>query len=446
MFSKTADAPSGAAAIDAAFHEGTPRAPLASETGAAPAAVAGQTVLTHCPYRQATLLQQALVSNKMRVGALLGAGCPLAIRVPNGAWTKPLIPDIAGLTAEVRANIEASQKYKGHFDKIIKRLADGGTPEPNVEGILSHVRALHDVIGTSTIDGLSKSDLDELDIEICRVTNEVVKARLPSNMTPYHHLATWIGAISRAHAVEIFTSNYDLLMEQALEERRVPYFDGFVGADRTFFDLASMEADNLPSRWARLWKVHGSINWWRTKTDEIQRRADGQGDRLLIHPSHLKYDQSRRMPYLAMLDRLRAFLSAGQVVLITCGFSFTDEHITDAIVQGLSSNPKAICFGLLFGDRSKSPKAVAQARRYANLSLLAADGAVLGTVERDWHTIEKTEHAFHGMAVRTGELLGRSDSPAGRCKFLLGDFRSFGDFLAHELSLRDDTDHGRYNS
>lgn len=112
-------------------------------------------------------------------------------------------------------------------------------------------------------------------------------------------------------------------MEQAFEAYKIPYFDGFIGARQAFFDLASMENDELPSRWGRLWKVHGSVNWWRTKRDDVVRRDSGAamlpGERQMIYPSHLKYDQSRRMPYLAMLDRLRAFLSRGQAVLVTCG-------------------------------------------------------------------------------------------------------------------------------
>lgn len=31
---------------------------------------------SHCPYRQSTLLQQALAPDKMRIAFLLGAGCP----------------------------------------------------------------------------------------------------------------------------------------------------------------------------------------------------------------------------------------------------------------------------------------------------------------------------------------------------------------------------------
>lgn len=389
----------------------------------------------HCPYRYASLLQQALAPDKMRVAFLLGAGCPVAIRISDGQNTKPLIPDIAGLTKHISETLQASQKYKTGFNAILKRLK--GSSEPTIEDILSHVRALNEVAGNGSIDGLSKDDLDRLDAEICRITTEIVKVKLASDDTPYHHLATWIRSIKRAHPIEIFTPNYDLLMEQALEERRVPYFDGFVGSRQSFFDLASIEHDNLPVRWARLWKMHGSINWWRTSTDDVERCTGYElvnpEKRQMIYPSHLKYEQSRRMPYLAMLDRLKAFLAKGQAVLITCGYSFSDQHLNDVILQGLEGNPNAVCFGLLFSDLEKAPEAVAHARKYPNLSLLAANGAVLGTIERDWHSNEKSEHTMNGLAVKTGKVNHQTNAPDDRCKFLLGDFKSLGEFLAHQL-------------
>lgn len=400
---------------------------------------------THCPYEQAALLQQVFVSGKIRVGLLLGAGCPVAIRVPDGAGAeRPLIPDIRGLTAAVREQLEASPSAREPLARALKRLSDSGGTAPNIEVILSHIRALQDVVHRGTIDGLTRTDLDQLDTSICAATNEIVNQRLPAEDTPYHQIATWIGAIQRIHPVEIFTSNYDLLMEQALEEREVPYFDGFIGTDRTFFDLTAMEQDRLPPRWARLWKVHGSINWWKTAGDKIQRRAARErvsgepGDRLLIHPSHLKYAQSRRMPYLAMLDRLRAFLSSGQSALITCGYSYSDHHLNEIIFHSLGGNPQAICFGLLWGDRGSSPEATRHARERANFSLLAADGAIVGTVDREWHTQGKPERALHDLAVRAGDLGYRTTAPAERCKFLLGDFRALGSFVAQELSRRGD--------
>jgi SIR2-like domain len=391
---------------------------------------------THCPYRQATLLQQALVSDKMRVAFFLGAGCPVAIRVPNGEGTKPLIPDVRGLTKQVVASLAGSQ-YKESFASVSKRLAGNDKDKPNVEEILSQVRALREVAGNHSIDGLTRPALEDLDAEICRLTTEVLQVRLPADDTPYHCLAKWIGGIRRAFPVEIFTSNYDLLTEQALEQSYVPYFDGFVGVDRAFFDLTSMEQDKLPSRWARLWKVHGSINWWRTPTGRVERRpkAEGECDQQMIYPSHLKYWESRRMPYFAMLDRLKSFLAQGQGVLVTCGYSFSDEHLNEVILQGLNSNSTAVCFGLLFGDRTKADVAVR--RGQANLSLLGVDGAVLGTIDRNWRSDEKTEHPLHGLAAQALQMGARTDAPAERCKFLLGDFRSFGLFLARQLRQRE---------
>ncbi len=395
----------------------------------------GPTDQLHCPYRRASLLQQSLTPDKMRIAFFLGAGCPVSIRVPDGASTKALIPTIEGLTKHVCESLDKSADFKASAATIIKRLHDAGVANPNIEDILSHVRSLHEIVGASTIDGLTKTQLADLDAVICKHTTELVSVSLPDENTPYHQLATWIGGIHRSHPVEVFTSNYDLLMEQALEQRKIPYFDGFVGSCRTFFDLSSIEQDGLPPRWARLWKVHGSINWWRCPAGDIERREKGDpSDRQMIHPSHLKYDQSRRMPYLAMLDRLREFLSLGQAVLVTCGYSFSDQHLNDVIIQGLRGNPNAVCYALVFGDRNTVPAVVTRAKRQANLNLLAADGAVFGTTERPWHSSPNADHPLHSLAVQSGGLGSRSKAPDGQCKFLLGDFTAFGNFLAQQLA------------
>jgi len=63
------------------------------------------TALYHCPYRQASLIQQALTPDKMRVAFFLGAGCPTSIRIADGAGTRPLIPDVSGLTGKVRGTL-----------------------------------------------------------------------------------------------------------------------------------------------------------------------------------------------------------------------------------------------------------------------------------------------------------------------------------------------------
>lgn len=412
---------------------------------------------THCPYRQTKNLQDALTSDKVKVAFLLGAGCPVSIRMKDGFFctdatavdTSPLIPDIAGLTGLIKTALNDDVAYKDSFAALLNRL-DGNKPGSTVtiEDILSHIRSLQDVIRDGSIDGLNKTNLDALDKKICEITTKEVNVSLPQVRTAYHQLATWIGGVSRAHAVELFTPNYDLLLEQGLEAGQIPYFDGFVGSKQAFFDLTSMEAEGenmLPDRWARLWKLHGSVNWWRVAVPQQQNgTADKSKDEFevvrgerpvnavqqMIYPSHLKYDQSRRMPYLAMLDRLRSFLGRGQAVLVTCGYSFLDQHLNEVILQGLRSNPTAMCFGLLHDKKSKYPIAVEKAKRHQNLSLLARDGAVLGTFEKDWHSDQRDSDSLNGLSVRKPE--------AGSCEFVLGDFKKLGEFLATQLSRVDD--------
>lgn len=143
------------------------------------------------------------------------------------------------------------------------------------------------------------------------------------------------------------------------------------------------------------------------------------------------------MPYYAMLDRLRVFLRSDQCVLLICGYSFADEHINAYIGQGLAGNPNAACFAMIFNDRANVPQAVELAKRHANLSVLAADGGVIGTVDCNWgNDTNSQKHPADHLAVGTDLSSGRSVAPAEQYKWLLGDFAAFGQFLAHQLSSR----------
>jgi hypothetical protein len=92
---------------------------------------------------------------------------------------------------------------------------------------------------------------------------------------------------------------------------------------------------------------------------------------------------------------------------------------------------------MIFNDRINAPKAIELAKRHANLTLLAADGGVVGTIERNWDSVVKEDNAAYPIAVGTDLPDWRTKAPAKQCKWLLGDFSAFGQFLAHQLSSRD---------
>jgi hypothetical protein len=398
----------------------------------------------HNPLQCLTQLRQTLSADKLSIGFFLGAGCPCAVRIPNesGDGDRPIIPDIKGLTKKVHATVSNSDTCKLSYETLSKTFAEDGLLDPTIEAMLNRIRSFREVAGKAGVRGISFNELDELDREICQCIRTAVTCSLPTHRTPYHALASYIGS-HRAPFTEIFTTNYDVLVEQALEDRRVPYFDGFVGSSRPFFDQRAIEDGEIPLRWSRLWKLHGSINWRFNRTTKAVFRSDNgeEGDELLIHPSHRKYDDSRRMPYFVMIDRLRGFLrhSERPVALILIGYSFGDEHINEAIVESLKANASAACFALQFGKLADYPNAVTLARENSNLSVLAPDEAIIRRRRGRWVAsptidVATLKGAFEVVPEATkadGEESSRTQ--AGEmprpCRMTLGDFKQLGDFL-----------------
>lgn len=341
----------------------------------------------------------ALSNRDMAIGFLIGAGCGMAILTPSG---EPLIPGIDVLSTRVCEALKTSG-YKTHLDKLsIQFSEDGEACLPNIERLLTRIRGLREISGNGLARGLSGSELNDLDEAICRSIEALVKCDLPAGANAYTAFAAWVGSIVRHKAVEIFSTNYDLLSEQAFERQRVPFFDGFAGAHEPFFDITAMEMDSLPPRWARLWKVHGSINW-RLDGDAVVRSLSGT-KKPLIFPSHLKYSESRRLPYLAMRDRLRNFFRAVPSFFVTCGYSFSDIHLNEDIVTGLTANRNSVCYALLYEDLAKYPDAQRIAFLHPNLNVVARDKGIIRGSEIVW-----IDH------------------------LTIGDFASFGSFLRQQV-------------
>lgn len=395
-------------------------------------------MLPHDPVRQVSFIQQTLSQNQRPIAFLIGAGCPLSIRIVSGEGdhqtNRPLIQDVAGLTKLVHENLKSKDGNPTDWDRLLKTAADDGSDCDNIEHLLSRVRNFYNVAGVGEVRGLTATQLLEIDRRICSTISEEVNKALPTNDTPYHDLAIWSRSVTRHRPVQLFTTNYDLLIEQAMEESGSPYFDGFVGSREAFFDLGAVEDEqSLPGRWTRLWKIHGSLNWRLQENRTVVRTNQLTPDQpYLIYPSHLKYDQSRKMPYLAMLDRLKSFLMTSSSVLVTCGYSFADEHINEVICSSASSNPTAHVFGLLFGSIDQPGYALAQncAKTTPNLSLLAKDKAIIGRNLATWRQVDADEAFLTSDSLTAGEE-GTS--------FNLGDFSNLGRLL-RSLALRESSD------
>ncbi|EPX3109043.1 SIR2 family protein [Serratia marcescens] len=356
--------------------------------------------------------RQIVTNGRKKIGILLGAGAPVSINIGTPIEYKPLIPNIEGLTKLVKDSLSGIEKEA--FDNIESYLGDS-----NIERMLSEVRALAEVIGTHTLYGLNAEGHRKLSESICIKIKEVVSATLPVEPNPYSELISWINGINRSHGIEIFTTNYDLLCEEALERAKTPYFDGFSGSKLAFFDPSSISKNDLPSRWVRLWKLHGSIGWSQLANGEIIRLPECAVS-TMVYPSHIKYSQTQAAPFSSLFERLKNFLMEPDTLLITTGFSFADAHISSKISECLSANPSSAVFAFQFNNLEFEKYAVELAFQTPNLSVYCRDGAVINSIKAKW---------------RIGELPTKNWSSIQneffiKNEFVLGDFKSLARFLA----------------
>ena len=396
----------------------------------------------HDPVRHLKYLRQSLSQDNESIGFFLSAGCPLSVSMPEGHW--PLIPDVANLTKFINAQLLDDSEYQSLKDELVK---SGRNPE-NIEDILSFLRSLLAVSIGGNVRGLSEFSLLDLETKICKIIVQKIDVLLPNQDTPYHQLSKWIRCIDRKKPVEIFTTNYDLLMEQSLEDLEVEYFDGFVGARRSFFDLRALEENLLPTHWSRLWKIHGSINWYKEEVcgqKRVYRSSEVKQDAShLIYPSHLKYEESRKMPYLALIDQLNRFVRRKSSLLIMSGYSFNDGHLNDTIINALKANPTAMVLALMYGDfdeslpdgslREKYPEAYRLARNQHNLNVWTFDKAIIGTNTGAWQPLDNDDADFD---ITSFIVSNRTDEPSVKMqhRVKLGDFAIFTSFLKRLIGL-----------
>lgn len=151
----------------------------------------------------------------------------------------------------------------------------------------------------------------------------------------------------------IFTTNYDLINEIALDRLGMPYCNGFTGTvERRFnpttyrYSLAE-QLDVTSRKWATvdsfvyLCKLHGSINWIEEGGSlfpirEVPLATAHKGNRVMIYPTPMKQNASFGSPYADLFREFQGRIVREQSVLFVLGYSFNDEHVNNLIFQALT--------------------------------------------------------------------------------------------------------------
>ncbi len=356
----------------------------------------------HDPLNFASGLGAKLATRSRHVCVFLGAGVGASCG----------LPDVAALQASLLDSLEAQSK-------VAFQLQLNGR---SVEEALSRLRRIAALLeDDQTVDGLSGSQAAALDREVCQL---IVKALSlgGADLKPVELFAAWVARAEYHLPLEIFTVNYDLLLETALEARGVPYFDGFVGNLEGSFRSELVEAtpsdrEWIPSFFARLWKLHGSVNWSRRDDDRVVRMgyAVPEGRTAAIYPSDMKYEESRRVPFVVLADRFRRSLQQPETLVLVSGYSFGDSHLDEVVFEAAArcerSETVALCYGQIPDHLAE------QALATPNLQVVSSTEGIIGGIRADWETPE--------------------DPPPGLWegnRFTLGDFSKLAAYLARSTA------------
>ena len=346
----------------------------------------------------------------------------------------PLIPALGPMTATCKdAVVALSVKHETAWIALEAECTALGLA-PHIENMLGRIRLKIDAAGAADqVLGLSTDQLETFESSIRETIVRLSspdEANIPSPL-PHDDFAIWVRKARRKYPVEIFTTNYDVLIERSLEHARVPVFDGFVGSYAPYFSPDSIESDStMPGyEWSRLWKIHGSVNWDLRQGSVVRTTGPCTGEMIL--PSHRKYDESRKLPYLALIDRLARSMARDGALLVTCGYSWSDEHINAVILAALDTHPANHAIALVYSELADMPRLCTLATKRENLVVVGPREGILKRSRAEWALPRQIDDATASFADIAFDSDALPDDGAGPVPGVmrLGDFNRFCKFL-----------------
>tara|TARA_B100000508_G_scaffold133878_1_gene124132 strand:+ start:493 stop:1854 length:1362 start_codon:yes stop_codon:yes gene_type:complete len=380
---------------------------------------------------------KALLSQWLRMenqAVLLGSGCSLQ---HEGL----LFWDLESQTLEFLKDKYQNPDYKDDAafkiinNRMSQRCADNfvGT---NFEEWLSYLTNAHFLLQDKN-SGLKKIELEVigevhaktletllLDIEKLIFSLCTLELPMPqmNGVTTHHAFVAKLLArdpsLGRAH---IFTTNYDTLIEQALDHLNILYADGFTGKSVSRFDTSSYGLDvyypgevsegrvRRYDKYLHLYKLHGSISWkidpeikdiiskhpnlkqarsWKTETElkgkikKIDNAYEETNGTLGILPTANKFSQTLSTPFAHLFRSLNIELKKQQTFLLIMGYGFADEHI-NKIIDDAMTNPSLV---LLVVSPTKSDTIYKYFQKYAQLGerafYLYSEGGDIGEIDK----------------------------------------------------------------
>ncbi len=214
---------------------------------------------------------------------------------------------------------------------------DNPAVQPLIEKILPDIQPL--LIYNEISERSQLSDLADETTNYIQYTVETLLSEKPCRLD---YLNCIKDTCQNIEHVDIFTLNHDTVLEQLLRTNSIKFVDGFGKREN---DVRYWNPDLFENSKIRLFKLHGSVDWFRHQTND--------GDKYIKNPNEQMVANIQEVILLVgtfnkMLNYTRAiftelycqFHSSLRCTknLIVCGYSFGDKGINTQIAEWICSS------------------------------------------------------------------------------------------------------------
>lgn len=338
----------------------------------------------------------AALTQSEHLNLLIGSGLTTAIaRAAGVTQTADMAATLTTGDSQLDGMLEAAA--------IISAQSSGRGDQPNVEDRLRVALQTHAglaVVGDgrtavlrSAIDSLLGSIRDSVMAieagidEQCRSTAPDA-SRARDLLTSF--LTTFVGRVPTRDRLQVFTTNYDRVVEWGADNAGFRMLDRFIGSLQPVFRSSRLEVDYHYSPPGsskeprhldgvfRLTKLHGSLDWrWLPREHQVARvpsvfgtASEVLANELLIYPNAAKDVETSLYPYADLFRDFSAAVCRPNATLVTYGYSFGDDHI-NRIVHDMLTIPSAHLLIIAFSDDGQRISKFADSyRRTGQVSLM----------------------------------------------------------------------------
>ena len=251
-----------------------------------------------------------------------------------------------------------------------------------------------------------KCVLDDFAESILKDENELITSNEEDLEQAFNYLVSFlISFASRTGTrdrLQIFTTNYDRIIEAGAELAGLHLLDRFVGSLAPIFRSSRLDVDmhyNPPGirgepRYlegvARFTKLHGSLDWidigknirriglpLGAESIDPYLKAPGLTDadalQLMIYPNSAKDRETAAYPYVDLFRDFAAAICRPNSTIISYGYSFCDEHI-NRVIEDMLTIPSTHLVVIAHGDPlGRIMQTYKKLGRNAQITLLIGD-------------------------------------------------------------------------